>query len=248
MSDILIMMGLWWAPVLLVLIAVAAAKRVKVNVGWLVTAIVVHFLYTLVLLNAGSIPPFNAIMPAGDYNWGGKLASIIASLVMLAVVVKLAPSRSFADAGLTLKQREGSVKPAVIAALAMVALMIVLQLLANDGPKNSAEALAFQATMPGLDEELFNRGLLLLLLTMAITPLRRKFDPARFGWAAIFVTLLFTVAHSFFVSDGAVRFDPVIFAYVAILGGLLMYIRVRTGSIVIPVIAHNLTNVVGHLI
>ena len=100
----------------------------------------------------------------------------------------------------------------------------------------------------GLDEELFFRGLLLFLVSAAVVPLRRKPDPARFGWAAIIVTLLFTVGHSFFVSGGDIRFDPIIFAYVAILGALLMYIRVRTGSILIPVIAHNLTNVVGHLI
>ncbi|MBW0145790.1 CPBP family intramembrane glutamic endopeptidase [Sphingomicrobium clamense] len=246
MTDVLIMQGLWWAPVLVVLIAIAAARRVDVRVGWLVGAILAYTVYTIVVMKAPTLEAFAALNEGRDFNWGGKLAAIVASLVMLAVAVKVAGAK-WADAGLTLIRREGSLIPSLIATGAMVALMVVLQLLAADGPKDSAEALAYQATLPGLDEELFFRGLLLFLLTMAVVPKRRKADPARFGWAAILATLLFTVGHSFFVSGGALSFDPVIFAYVAILGALLMYIRVRTGSILIPLIAHNVTNVVGHL-
>ena len=247
MSDILMMQGLWWAPLIVVLIALVAMKRVELHLGWLVGAIVAYTIYTLVVMKAPSIDAIASLNEGRSFNWGGKIAGVVASLVMLVVAVK-AGGAKLADAGLTLKQREGSLVPAIIATGAMVALMVVLQLFANDGAKDSAEALAFQATLPGLDEELFFRGLLLFLVMAAVVPLRRKPDPARFGWAAILVTLLFTVGHSFFVSEGAVSFDPVIFAYVAILGGLLMYIRVRTGSILIPIIAHNLTNVVGHLI
>lgn len=247
MSDIAMMQGLWWAPILVILIGIAAAKRVEVHVGWLVAAIAAYAIYTLVVMKAPTLGPIAALNDGRAFNWGGKAAGILASLAMLLVALR-AKGASFADAGLTLRQREGSLLPAMIATAAMVALMVLLQLLANDGPKNSAEALAFQSTMPGLDEELFFRSLLLFLLAAAIVPLTRKPDPARFGWPAILVTLLFTVGHSFFVSQGAISFALDAFVYVALLGGLLMYIRVRTGSIVIPVIAHNLTNVVGHLL
>lgn len=247
MSDILIMQGLWWAPVVVVLIGLVAMKRVTMHVGWLVGAIVAYALYTLVVLSAGGVEPFAGINEGMAFNWGGKIAGILTSLVLLVLAVR-ATGAKFADAGLTLKQREGSLVPAMIATVVMVGLMVVLQLLANDGAKDSAEAIAYQATMPGLDEELFFRGLLLFLLSSAVVSTRRKPDPARFGWAAILATLLFTVGHSFFVANGEVSFDPVIFAYVAILGALLMYIRVRTGSLLIPVIAHNATNVVGHLL
>lgn len=244
MADILIMQGLWWTPVLLVLFALVAMRRVSLHLGWLVSAIVAYALYSVVVLK---LAPMAMLDDGRAFNWGGKLAGIAASLAMLVVFLYWAGAR-WADAGVTLRQRAGSLVPAFAATAAMVGFMIVLQLLAADGARDSAEALAFQATLPGLDEELFFRGLLLFLLGHAIVSTRRQNDPARFGWAAILVTLLFTVGHALFYSGGALRFDPVAFAYVAILGSLLMYIRVRTGSILIPVLAHNLTNVVGHLI
>jgi len=58
----------------------------------------------------------------------------------------------------------------------------------------TVEKWLFEATMPGLDEELFWRGLLLALLTRSFGA-GKELARATFGPAEIAITLLFAAAH-----------------------------------------------------
>ncbi|NCQ47531.1 MAG: CPBP family intramembrane metalloprotease, partial [Sphingomonadales bacterium] len=138
-----------------------------------------------------------------------------------------------------------SVGPALIAIALMIAFIIGLQMLANDGATLDTETLLYQATIPGIDEELMFRGLLLLGLSMAVTGKTWTLWGAPVGWAAILVTIFFALGHSIMVSDGEVQTIWIATIYTAILGSALMWIRLRTGSILLPIIAHNATNFVG---
>jgi membrane protease YdiL (CAAX protease family) len=126
----------------------------------------------------------------------------------------------------------------------MVAFVAFLQLVfAQDGSNADAETLAYQAIIPGIDEELIFRGLLLALLAGAL----REFERG-WMWAGIAVTIIFAFGHSIFWTPDGPFFDPVTLFYVTVLGALMMYIRLGTGSILLPILAHNITNVVNQLL
>jgi membrane protease YdiL (CAAX protease family) len=141
--------------------------------------------------------------------------------------------------GLTLQQRDRSARPSIYVAIGLCMFAWgVIWLVGNKG-EPTAERLLYQATLPGLDEELFFRGLLLALMLKAFVtqPDHRSAWPA-----AVVVTFLFAAGHTLMFQKGSFAFDPFFFGYVAILGAGLMWIRLRTGSVLLPVLTHNVIN------
>jgi len=245
MLDIIFMLAIWWAPVLIIIGFLAMLGKIEISAPWLIASIAFYTIYVAAVFSGFHIPGFEAAFGDTQYNWSGKLLAIATSAVMVIATVKSSKDLSFADAGITFKQREGSVGPALIAIALMIAFIIGLQMLANDGTSLDTETLLYQATIPGIDEELMFRGLLLLGLSMAVTGKTWTLWGAPVGWAAILVTIFFALGHSIMVSDGVVQTIWIAMIYTAILGWALMWIRLRTGSILLPIIAHNATNFVG---
>ena len=111
--------------------------------------------------------------------------------------------------------------------------------------KVHAETLAFQATMPGLAEELAYRGIAPALL-LSLWP--RKPHVEGIPWAVIFATsAMFGLWHSLSYSDERFGFDLMsgLFPFLgSIPGG---WLRFRTKSLVVPVAGHGLANVAFHI-
>jgi hypothetical protein len=108
----------------------------------------------------------NAVIPALaglEWNWAGKIAAVLGTLLMM----RLIPETTPVDFGLTLRQRQGSIRPAVLATIALCAFSWTIQAAFASPTRSSAERLLYQAFMPGLDEELFFRGLLLAIFLRA---------------------------------------------------------------------------------
>lgn len=109
-----------------------------------------------------------------------------------------------------------------------------------------AETFAFQATMPGLDEELSFRGIEMALLA-------RAFPTPRFGlpvWLIplIITTVIFTAGHMIIFEHGTLSVmwkDPLI--EVLPMGLLLGLLRISTGSLIAPLLSHNAANLGNHL-
>ena len=240
--DLIISFAIWWAPVLALLIFLQLSGKGAVAWPWVGAAMAAFAAYSAAVF---LLPQFGWFphIPGSPYNWTGKIAAILCTLAMILAATRASPVMTNEALGLTLRQNAGSVRPALLATAAMVATVVALQLLAADGPQADLETLAYQATIPGIDEELLFRGLLLALLATAIGQMRHQWH-----WAGILVTMLFALGHSFFYSAQGSQFDPIALAYTAVLGGLMMFIRLRTGSILLPLIAHNLTNVVNKLV
>jgi membrane protease YdiL (CAAX protease family) len=95
--------------------------------------------------------------------------------------------------------------------------------------------------MPGLDEELFFRGLLLALFLRAFGD-HWNLAGAPVGPAAIAVSFLFAAGHALRFGNGSLGFDPAFLMFSAILGFGLLWLRQRTGSIALPIVAHNIIN------
>jgi membrane protease YdiL (CAAX protease family) len=174
----------------------------------------------------------------GDkWNWMGKLLSLV-----LAVTTLLALQLSPETVGLTFRQRH--LKIGLIAVVLFIAWGICLGLLFKPGDP-STETLAFQATMPGLAEEIIYRGILPALL---LGLLNSRGPVEGIPWTVIIATsLLFGAWHGLRYSDGAFSFE-LLAALFPTLGSIAGgWLRFKTGSLVMPILGHNFANVAFHV-
>lgn len=173
----------------------------------------------------------------GQWNWSGKIYSLL-----LSVVVVLALGIKPATLGLTLSQR--SLKTSLIALSLFILWGFSLGLLFKPEPP-TAETLAFQASMPGLAEELAYRGIAPALLFGLI---RRRDMPEGIPWAVVFITaLVFGVWHGLDYSSSGFSFDlmSALFPFIASIAG--GWLRFSSGSLLFPILAHGAGNVAFHL-
>ena len=218
--------------------AIGLADRRRFNPGWLAIAAL------LVALNDALLTRAYGLMPdviGGEWNWQGKLLALGATLVIAAL-----PAFGWRRTGLTLAQVAGSIRAALPIAALYCAFFVALAF-AFPGDKASVEHAAFQLTMPGLEEEPFYRGLLLFVLDRAFTGRTRVLGVA-WGWGAVLSCVMFGLAHAFGYSHGAFAFDPVTMALTALPAFLAVWLRLRTGSLLLPVLLHNFGNAFSLLI
>lgn len=225
--------------VLLVLgCVIGLANRRHFDPRWLVIAAL------LVALNDALLTRAYGLMPdviGGAWNWQGKLLALGATLVIAAL-----PAFGWRRIGLTLAQEAGSLRAALPVAALYCAFFVALAF-AFPGEKASVEHAAFQLTMPGLEEEPFYRGLLLFALDRAFTGRARLLGVA-WGWGAVLSCVMFGLAHAFGYAHGAFAFDPVTMALTALPALIAVWIRLRTGSLLLPVLLHNFGNAFSLLI
>lgn len=111
----------------------------------------------------GSLP----VLIGGEWNWQAKLLALAATLAIAA-----SSAFGFRRVGLTIAQEPGSMKAALPVAALYCAFFAVIAMAFPSG-RSSGEEIAFQLTMPGLEEEPFYRGILLFALDQAFTGRKR---------------------------------------------------------------------------
>jgi membrane protease YdiL (CAAX protease family) len=173
----------------------------------------------------------------GHWNWTGKCLSLVLSMAVI-VAFRLKP----ATVGLTFEQRHTRI--GLIALAFFIVWGTCLGLLFKPGVAD-AETLAFQGTMPGLAEELVYRGIAPALLLGLI----RRRDPIEgTPWAVVLSTaVVFGVVHGLSYSHGRFGFDilSALFPFLgSIPGG---WLRFKTRSLVVPILAHGVANVAFHV-
>lgn len=198
----------------------------------------------LVMVNDALLTRGYGAMPdliGGEWNWQGKLMALAATLLIAAL-----PAFGFRNAGFTFGQTLGSLKSVWPVAVLYCAFFVAIAV-AFPGGLTHTEEIAFQLTMPGLEEELFYRGLLLLALDRAFTG-KKRFLGVDWGWGAFLSCVLFGLTHAFGFSHGNYSFDAITMALTAIPAFLAVWIRLRTGSLLLPVLLHNFGNSISLLI
>lgn len=169
-------------------------------------------------------------------SWSGKLYSIIFTLALLFLTRRIL---TFTEAGFTLHQQKGSLLPSLIVILFLAGWATRVGIASPKGRFDVA-TLAYLAIMPGLNEELVYRGYLLGLLNKFM-PLRFRLFGAVMGWGAIVTTLLFCLLHGFQLeSDFSLHIDIIALENSFFSGFIFAWLKERTGSLVMPVIAHGL--------
>lgn len=215
--------------------AVGVADRRNFAPQWLVAAVALVFVNDAALtLGYGLVPD----LIGGDWNWEGKALALAVTLALAAL-----PVFGWRRAGLTLVQRPTSMRTVVPVALIYCLFFLAIALIFG-GDKPDGERIAFQLTMPGLEEEPFYRGLLLLCFDQAFRG-RVRFLGVDWGWGAVLSCTAFGLAHAFGYSDGAFAFDPMIMALTALPSFIAVWMRYRTGSVLVPIVIHNFGNAIG---
>lgn len=218
--------------------ALGLADRRNFSVRWLViAALLVAINDALLTLGYGRLPD----VIAGAWNWQGKFMALAVTIAIAAL-----PAFGLRRVGLTLSHEAGSLKAAAPVAAAYGAIFFVIALLfPADQP--SAEDVAFQLTMPGMEEELFYRGILLFALDQAFRG-RKRLLGVDWGWGAVLSCMLFGMTHAFGYSDGTFSFDAITMALTAIPSFIAVWVRLRTGSLLLPVLLHNLGNTLSLIV
>jgi uncharacterized protein len=232
--DALVFSIAFTAAAALVLLAAAAVDR-KVAVAFALLGALYLGLDDLVTGLASQIDALG--IPGAEWNWTGKIFSLVLS-AMVIVALRLSPEA----VGLTLKQNDRKIG---IAAIVLFAVWgTCLGLLFKPGQAD-LETLAFQATMPGIAEELVYRGICPAILLGLI---RQRVPEAGTPWAVILATsIVFGIWHGLGYSGGNFSFDAMSasFPFVgSIAGG---WLRFRTGSLLVPVLGHSVANVAFHV-
>lgn len=179
-------------------------------------------------------PPFLAQL---QYNWLQKLIAFL-SVLLIAKALKI----SFPDCGFALPKRERPIVYAIWIGLAFAIVDSVEPLMQVIGP--STETICFQLTMPGLQEEPFYRGLLLIILDRALGR-PWKLLGVEFGAGCLFSSALFAVGHLVGLDDhGQIIACSEIIPWLNMLVFALSmcWIRYKTDSVWPAVLAHNLDN------
>jgi membrane protease YdiL (CAAX protease family) len=209
--------------------------RERFDWRWLLVAVGLVLFHDLLLARFyGLVPSW----PGSNWNWIGKALALAGTLAIASL-----PMFGWRRVGLTLSHKPGSLRSAIPVALLCCGLYLGLALAFPSDPP-SGEDIAFQLTMPGLEEEPFSRGILLLALDQAFRG-RIRFLGVDWGWGAVLSCFHFGLAHAFGYSNGGFSFDPLTMALTALPSFIAVWLRYRTGSLLLPVALHNFGNAIG---
>ena len=237
--DRLIEIAAVLALLLLIGGAIGFTRRDDFSLGWLLVAAGLVFLNSFMLRRGyGCLPKF---FPWAQWNWQGKALALAATLSIASL-----PNFGWRRSGLTLAQAEGSLKSCIPVALLYCLFFVAMAYIFPDRAA-SPETIAFQLSMPGLEEEPFFLGILLFALDRAFTA-RVRILGAEWGWGAVLSCALFGLAHALGFSQGHFSFDPLTMALTALPSFIAVWLRLRTGSILLPVLLHNFGNSISLLL
>lgn len=210
----------------------AAFYRDSFRCRWFIAALTLYMLYDGLLTRLFFTIPN---MPTeANWNWLGKAMSLAGMLIIASL-----PAFGFRKVGLTLRQRPGRLQPFIVL-LTLMGLFAYMAI-ADGSAVADPETIAFQWTMPSFDEELFYRGVLLLLMNEAFTR-RVSVLGAPIGYGGLLTSLLFGLAHGLAYAQGSFSFDLLTFAITGVPSLILLWLRERTGSLFLPMLGHSASN------
>ena len=205
-----------------------------------VSILIIYFLLYSLILDVGH--RFNLFNFA--WNWIGKILAILFSLLFYFRYKRLFLNNQYVN----LSPDKKNLKSSIII-LTFLAILSSLGGLSLNKQEWSTETVLFQLTMPGFDEEIAYRGVLLGLLTSISLP-KLTFKIITINNPSIYVIgLLFGLIHAIHLDTSyLITFDFGPFLQTFIMGTLYSYMAVKTQSILLPIISHNLSNTLLSLI
>lgn len=202
----------------------------------LVYFIIVYLVSSLLLSVFSGV----VIFPGQQYNWIGKSAAFLFGLVSCFII----PSISVKKFGLTAKINwRGSGKILLICIVYLLLRCGIYYYMSGGIGPIHPEAVAFQAILPGLQEELLFRGILLGLLTRIFPYPGWKVLGVKFGWPVVITSILFGLAHGLTLP---LHFGILVFLRTMLEGFLLGLLVRKTRNIFPAAVYHNLLNLIAN--
>jgi len=220
-------------------------KLLEVNIVWSAISLALFASYFTALFMGRDVIPLASYFPDLDWNWSGKIAAILVWLIALMALLRLKTGFCARDAGFTFKQNENSITPSLFVILCALAFHVTLISFIGNGPDYDAEELLYQATMPGFDEEPMFRGIILYTLSLAFVSKRYSIFGANINVAGLILVALFGLLHGVMYSDGEFTFSALSLFLTGFYGFIFLWLREKTGSLLLPIVAHNSLNFVG---
>lgn len=175
----------------------------------------------------------------GQWNWTGKLYALSVSLIIYIIITKkFLGQYDFVN----FKQKKNSTRPILFAMLLLLAFVITIACFFGERYDFTIETLLFQL-LPGLEEELIFRGIMLGIL-LSIVKDRLVVMKINIGNPALhIVAILFGLVHGFSFNAHwglDIEFGYLFITY--IYGLIWGWMTLKSGSILYPIISHNLLN------
>lgn len=175
------------------------------------------------------------------WNWTGKIFSIIGSIAFVLFYRKF----ELKDYYLTFAQNKSFLKKGTIIIFSLFLIVSVLAIVFHKPLAWSTETIMYQLTMPGFGEEIAYRGIMLGLLVQILKP-SKQYIP---HMAILITALLFGMAHGLKLNDSyELSFRSFAFFNTLILGILWGWLTMRSNSIALATVSHNLGNISNFLI
>ncbi|MGO3285828.1 MAG: CPBP family glutamic-type intramembrane protease [Mesonia sp.] len=178
-----------------------------------------------------------------NLNWSGTLLSFVVALLII-----LSQTKNIRrEMGFTTQLNTKTLKLGILIFLGFLVFDFIFKMIVfPKGNQFDMEQLMFQASMPGLSEEIVFRGIHLWLLSKAFVP-TKKIKGIAFGWGFIIVTFLFAMIHGVVLTEAMeFKVDIITILYLTLITSLSIGIlRKFTGNLILPTLGHNLVNVMN---
>ena len=234
-----------WILLISPFVIIAHFKTEKTNFKYLVL-FVVYFISDMLLQHYGKeLLPLDFL--GLKFNWSGKILSLVLSLIILFLVSK----EERTQIGFTAQTNpKSALKFGLLVFIGFTLFDIVFKMILF--PKGGAfdlETFIFQASMPGLTEEIALRGISLWLLNKAFAP-KWNYRGVELGWSFVIITILFGVSHGAILDqDFHLKFDIITIVYLTLISSFsLGVLRVFSGNLIFSILGHNTINLINAVI
>ena len=179
----------------------------------------------------------------GQWNWTGKLFGILFGTLMYLLLRRRLKPFTF----LQFKQKAESLKSTMLITIIITCISFLAYF--DTSEPFDIETLLFQLTMPGFDEEIMFRGVLLGLLLTCFKD-KMIIRGKDFGSPSVlFIGLLFGLAHGLAVTDNlSIKFELYPFLGTFVLGYVWSWVTVESKSILQSVLSHSLSNFIMNIV
>jgi uncharacterized protein len=175
----------------------------------------------------------------GNWNWTGKILGILFGILCYFLFRQLFIDHDY----FTLKQDKTYLKKTSIVSVIVVLFASVIWYIFGKSEFN-LETLAFQLTLPGIDEEIMYRGILLGLLMSGL-----KSQVKFIGNPGLLISsILFGMIHALKLKEGfTVNFNLIYFLQTGLAGYAWGWVTIKSRSILLGILSHNFSNFFGTL-
>ncbi|MFK5893559.1 MAG: type II CAAX endopeptidase family protein [Pseudomonadota bacterium] len=215
-------------------------KKNKETFGILLAFVFIYFLDSILLELPRHYPALRIFHWDTHWNWNGKFYATIGSILFLVFYRKF----KLADYFLTFKQNKQFAKTGFLIVASILMIKSSVFYFYDTKMNWNLDTLLYQFSAPGINEEIIYRGIMLGLFTKVLKPKIMFLNPA-----IVITALLFGLTHGLSINDSfEINFALTSFLRTFGLGLVWAWLTLRSGSILLALVAHNLGNGLPNLI